>query len=73
MPSYLTAINKSFFASVLSTANALILPMIFLGILWPLQLTGIWLNFALTAAAVAIAAAVILIAQRKKLLPKTED
>ena len=71
--SYLTAINKSFFASVLSTANALILPMIFLGILWPLQLTGIWLNFALTAAAVAIAAAVILIAQRKKLLPKTED
>ena len=71
--SYLTAINKSFFASVLSTANALILPMAILGILWPLGLTGIWLNFALTAAAVAVAAAAILIAQRRKLLPEKED
>lgn len=71
--SYLTAINKSLFASILSTANALILPMIFLGILWSLGLTGIWLNFGLTAAAVAIGAAIILFAQRKKLLPEKEN
>lgn len=71
--SYLTAINKSFFASLLSTANALILPMAFLGILWSLGLTGIWLNFPLTAAAVAIAAAAIMVAQRKKLLPEKGD
>lgn len=71
--SYLTAINKSFFASLLSTANALILPMAFLGILWNLGLTGIWLNFPLTAAAVAVAAVIIFIAQRKKLLPENKD
>ncbi len=71
--SYLTAINKSFFASVLSTANAFIFPMAFLGILWHLGLTGIWLNFALTAAAVAVAAAAIMIAQRRKLLPEKEE
>lgn len=71
--SYLTAINKSLFASILSTANALILPMAFLGILWNIGLTGIWLNFPLTAATVAIAAAIILVAQRKKLLPEKED
>ena len=71
--SYLTAINKSLFASILSTANALILPMIFLGILWSLGSTGIWLNFGLTAAAVAIGAAIILFAQRKKLLPEKEN
>ena len=71
--SYLTAINKSLFASILSTANALVLPMAFLGILWPLGLTGIWLNFGTTAAVVAIASGAILYAQRKKLLPEKED
>ena len=71
--SYLTAINKSFFASMLSTANALLLPMALLGALWSLGLTGIWLNFPLTAAAMALMSAAILIAQRKKLLPDKED
>ena len=67
--SFLTAINKSLSASILSTANALILPMAFLGILWQLGLTGIWLNFGLTAAAVAALAIAIFIVQRRSLLP----
>lgn len=71
--SFLTAINKSFGASLLSTANAIIMPMAFLGMLWSLGLTGIWMNFALSSAAVALTAAALLAAQRKKLLPEKED
>ncbi len=71
--SFLTAINKPVWAALLSTANAFIFPMAFLGILWQLGLTGIWLNFGLTAAAVAFAAAVILFARRRDLSPKKED
>ncbi len=71
--SYLTAINKSFFASLLSICNALVLPMAFLGILWNMGLTGIWLNFPLTSAGVTAAAAVIFVAQRKKILPQKGD
>ena len=71
--SFLTAINRSFYASALSISNAILLPMLFLGILWQANLTGIWLNFALTAAAVAIAAGAILFALRKSLLPKGDE
>lgn len=71
--SFLTAINRSAAASILSVANALVLPLIFLGALWPLGLTGIWLNFALTAATVAIGAAIILFILRKNLFTDDRD
>ena len=51
--------------SVLSTA--LIFPVILIGLLWPLGLTGIWLNFAGTSALAAILALVILIKLRREL------
>ena len=36
-------------ASVISTSTALFFPVALIIVLWPLGLTGIWLNFAATA------------------------
>ena len=43
------AIEKSLPASLISVSTALIFPVILIAALWPLGLTGIWLNFAGTS------------------------
>ena len=52
---------------MISVSTALIFPVILIGALWPLGLTGIWLNFAGTSALAAILALVILIKLRREL------
>lgn len=47
--SYMLAVEKSFHASAISVSTALIFPVILIAVLWPLGLTGIWLNFAGTS------------------------
>ena len=47
--SYMLAIEKALPASVISISTALIFPVLLVILLWPLGLTGIWLNFAGTA------------------------
>ena len=47
--SYMLAIEKSLPASLISVSTALIFPVILIAALWPLGLTGIWLNFAGTS------------------------
>lgn len=42
--SFLSAIEKPVHATILSTSNALLFPVITLGCLWSFGLTGIWLN-----------------------------
>ena len=54
------AIEKSLAASLISVSTALVFPVILIGVLWPLGLTGIWLNFAGTAVLAAILSAIIL-------------
>ena len=58
--SYMLAIEKSRAASLISVSTALVFPVILIGVLWPLGLTGIWLNFAGTAVLAAILSAIIL-------------
>ncbi len=44
--SFMLAIEKSLPASIISMSTALVFPVLLLAALWPLGLTGIWLNFA---------------------------
>lgn len=65
--SYMLAIEKPLLASLISVSTALLFPVILVGALWPLGLTGIWLNFAGTAVLAAILSAVILLKLRRDL------
>ena len=47
--SLMTAVEQAGAASLISLSTALIFPVALLAVLWPLGLTGIWLNFAATA------------------------
>lgn len=58
--SYMLAIEKPMPASLISLSTALIFPVIFIVILWPLGLTGIWLNFAATSVLAAVLAFILL-------------
>lgn len=66
--SYMLAIEKALPASVISISTALIFPVLLVILLWPLGLTGIWLNFAGTALLAAVLSAVILMRARKELM-----
>lgn len=58
--SYMLAIEKPLPASLISVSTALIFPVILIVALWPLGLTGIWLNFAGTSVLAAILSLLIL-------------
>lgn len=58
--SYMLAIEKPLPASIISVSTALIFPVILIVLLWPLGLTGIWMNFAGTSVLAAILSAIIL-------------
>ena len=59
--SYMLAIEKPLPASLISVSTALVFPVLLVALLWPLGLTGIWLNFAGTSVLAAVMAGVILI------------
>lgn len=58
--SYMTAVDQPVYASVLSVATTLVFPVLLIAVLWPLGLTGIWLNFPATYLLAAILAGWIL-------------
>ena len=62
--SYMLAIEKPLQASIISVSTALIFPVLLIAVLWPLGLTGIWLNFAGTAALAAVLSVIIMIKAR---------
>lgn len=64
--SFMAAIEKPGAASAISVATALIFPLIFIGVLWPLDLTGLWLNMPATALAAGALSAVLLVLFLKK-------
>lgn len=66
--SYLLAIEKPMPASIISISTALVFPILLVAVLWPLGLTGLWLNFAGTAVLAAVLSAIVL----KKCHKKTE-
>ena len=67
MQSYMLAIEKPVPASMISVSTALVFPVILVVLLWPLGLTGLWMNFAGTAALAAVLSAVILVWVRPQL------
>lgn len=58
--SYMTAVEKPLFATLISVGSAFIFPMIFIFALYNLDLTGLWLNAPLTMVAVSVLSAIIL-------------
>lgn len=58
--SFFLAIGKSAQATALSLSVALVFPLALMGIFYPLQLTGLWLNFPVTAALAGILSIVLL-------------
>ena len=69
--SYLTALDKSFRASILSLSYAFILPAFLVVVLYPLKLEGIWLNFAITSAILAIFSIIFMLRTEKEILSNT--
>ncbi len=66
--SYMIAVEKPMPASLISVSTALVFPMLLMLALWPLGLTGVWLNFAGTSFFAAVLAAAILRWQRKDIM-----
>lgn len=65
--SYMLAIEKPLPAALLSLSNTLIFPLLLIVLLWPLGLTGIWLNFPGTSLLAAILSLAILGKMRREL------
>lgn len=70
--SYMLAIEKPVPASIISVSTALIFPVLLIGILWPLKLTGIWLNFAGTSLLAGLLSLFVLLRFRKELRRRME-
>lgn len=64
--SYMTAVDRSIYASILSVSTAFVFPLAFVALLWRLGLTGIWLNAPATYLLAAGTAAWILLRFRKE-------
>ena len=63
--SYMLAVEKPVFASSISVSTALIFPMVLVAALYPMGLTGIWMNFPGTALLAAVLAFFVLRRFRK--------
>ena len=59
--SYMTAVEKPFYATLISVGSAFIFPMAFIFVLYDLGLTGLWLNAPLTMGACCLTSLVIMI------------
>ena len=66
--SYMLAIEKPLPASIIAVSTALLFPVLLIVLLWPLGLTGIWLNFAGTALLAAVLSLIILLKKRGELM-----
>lgn len=64
--SYMTAVDKPLQASFISASTALLFPVFLIVILWPLKLTGLWLNFAGTSLLSAILSIGVMLHFQKK-------
>ena len=65
--SWMLAIEKPIPATAISLSTALVCPVLLVAALWPLGLTGLWLNFAGTSLLVAALSVMILLRFRAQL------
>ena len=63
--SWMLAIEKPLYASLISVSTALVFPVLLIVCLWPLGLTGLWMNFAGTALLAALLSIWVLLRLRK--------
>lgn len=73
MQSYMLAVEKSLPAAFISLSTAFVFPVAWIGALWKLRLTGLWLNFALTALLAAALSGILLFLSRKSLFRKDAE
>lgn len=72
--SYMLAVGNATGAALISLSFALLFPVILILVLWPLGLTGIWLNFGGNSLLTGILAAIVLLRfQRNSRLPRYES
>ena len=64
--SFMVAVDKPMPASIISVSTALVFPIILIGVLWPLQLTGLWLNSSVTALLSGILAVAVMLRFKKE-------
>ena len=64
--SYMLAIEKPAQASAISISISLVFPLLFIAVLWPLGLTGMWLNLAAASFAAAVLSVIILLRSTAK-------
>ena len=57
----LSAIEKPIHATIMSVSIAFVFPILALGMLWPLGLDGIWLNFVVATALTALLGGILMI------------
>ncbi len=69
--SFLSAIEKPLFATIMSVTSALVFPVAILGALWNLGLDGIWVNFAGVNLLTAILGIGLLISVGKEIKKKS--
>lgn len=65
--SFMIAIEKPFQAALISVSTALIFPVCMIALLWPLGLTGIWLNMPASVTLASLLALFILHRQRREI------
>ena len=65
--SYLLAIEKARPATLISVSTALVFPVLLVAALWPLGLTGLWLNFAGSSLLAGLLAGALMLCCRKEL------
>lgn len=65
--SYMLAVDRPVSASVISFSTAFIFPVVLIAVLYPLGLTGLWLNFAVTSLLAAVLAGGVLVVFAKDL------
>lgn len=70
---YLTAVEKSFYATLISVGSAFVFPMAFIFALQSLGLTGLWLNAPLTMAAVALLSVILLLIFSREMRKREKD
>ena len=71
--SYMTAVEKSFYATLISITSSFVFPIFFIFALYDLGLTGLWLNAPLNMVATSILAAVILILFAREMKKKEQS
>ncbi len=68
--SLMSAIEKPIQASMISLSTALVFPLLFIAVLWPMGLNGLWLNLPATALLAALLSLGILLHLRRFLQKK---